>query len=191
MAAVMGAVQKGVEGVKDAVKGVVDQVDLPQGQWEETGAMCDGSCCLGCICPCIQTYVVWGKLMMDDAQKMGCFVFLGYCIGLILSVVIGWVAGMTGIGALRLLGLPFFLLCQAAGIVNQRKKLGAWMNIPEEKLAEPKDMACACCCWCFAFGAENKTVENWMSTTMLVQAPLKAAHEAKKMMDSAVGQALA
>ena len=61
------------------------------------------------------------------------------------------------------------------------------MNIEEEKLATPMDMFCALCCCCFLVSAESRSVDDWMSKTMLVQAPLKAAHEAKKQLDQAAG----
>merc|ERR550514_53544 len=84
------------------------------------------------------------------------------------------------------IGYPVLMMCTTAGLIQQRKALGTWMNIPEEKLAEPKDIACACCCCCFPASAESRSVDEWASKTMLINAPLKAAHEAKKAIDATV-----
>merc|ERR1712216_835256 len=91
--------------------------------------------------------------------------------------------------------LPMFALWALVTWANmyQRQELGKWMNI-DEKVGEMKTndamaVACACCCACFQYSAESRTVDDWMKSTLLVQQPLKLAHEANKMVKQAASQA--
>jgi len=187
MAGIVGAVAGAVKEVAGQVAGAVQ---LPEGKWVDAGPACDLPCLISGLCPCscIATYMTWTKLMPDEAQKQALIVCCGYCIGLIISIVFSVIDSVVQAGGiLALIGGFFILIGQAVALVLERKKLGEWLNIPEEKRAEPAAMACACCCCCFQMSQESKSVDEWLSTTMLMGPALMAAHEANKALKAVAG----
>lgn len=189
MAAIVGAIGSAVGAVAGAMK---DTMDLPTGEWVDQAAVVDAPCLITCLCPicsCIPVYMTWGKLMSEEALKWTLMVVLGYIVGSVGMLLFLILLFVPGLEFLSSAGSCCPWIGCVIGLVQQRKALGTWMNIPEEQLADPKAMACACCCTCFQLSAEQQSVDKWISSTMLCQAPLKAAHEAKKKLDGALDSA--